>query len=214
MNIITRSEAVYRLRLVSSQVSRAINETRDGDWDRAVIAIEEMAEMVVRLLPHLREARDFDPSNRPPVGSLRFGTPPERIGGMGYRGSTHQTETPKAPRRHAPPEPLEEGPVAPPPPIALPKCPSPPPRVIITPPPPPPPVPPPPPPVEKVIPEGWEQVTFDIALFLGGVLSSANADLFRRYSALPAEQRKQILGEHGRTHRPVTWIIRKEETPS
>ncbi len=85
-NPIARSEAVWRLKTIGSKITQCVQATRDGCWQESVNAANEAWELLSNLLPHLEEAERTAPSG-PLLGSLAYGTPPARTGGMGYRGS-------------------------------------------------------------------------------------------------------------------------------
>ena len=195
-NLISRSEAQFRLRNIGAKIALAVSASREGDWQDAFSHAWDAKELLDQIVPHLEEAsghqREFLPNEPEPLGSLKYGTPPS-IGGMGYRGSNHSSS-------QEPSRPID---VTPPKPINLPK-------VIITPPPPPPPKPiitPPP----LRIPEGAEVITLDIEQASIGIITDATRKTFEQLDSLPTDFRKKVLMAHALSRRPVT-IWRNNET--
>lgn len=106
MGIITRAEATHRLKIISSTINNASSAARDGNWSRSREAADEAMALLSSILPHLEEASNDGPSNA--VAPLSDEAK-ARIGGMGYRGSSH---SPRSSRKNpivssnAPPAPI------------------------------------------------------------------------------------------------------------
>jgi hypothetical protein len=217
-NPISKSEAQFKLRNVTAKLSIAQSAAREGDWRLAFDNAYEAQDLLTILLPHLEEAanelsdkRDrMPPPPKEPVGSLKYGVPPgtptERVGGLGYRGS-HRDGEPS----YGPPEPIHVAPTKrgadtrPPKPIII----TPPPEVIIVPPPPtrgplitPPPAPPEPP--KPVIPDGAEVVTLNITRLMNGIANDEDREAMTLLYELPEEFRKTVLKTNALSRRPVT----------
>jgi len=104
-NLISKSEAVMRLRNVSNRIGLAISAlNKDGDWQGAFDFTYEAADMLPKLMEYLDEVVKVTPKPKPqkpawdkpepePPGSLKYGQPlgeKERTGkgAFGYAGKT------------------------------------------------------------------------------------------------------------------------------
>ncbi len=104
--MITRSEAVHRLKIITSTLNGALSAIREGHWQEGSTAAEDAAALLDSILPHLEEAAQNESEL---VGSLKYGAPPPApVHAMGYRGNGNRAE---APRFTVPPKPI----VTPPP---------------------------------------------------------------------------------------------------
>ncbi len=95
MGLITRSEAVHRLKIISTKINNAISACREGHWQESFTSLEEAQLQIEAILPHVEEASDTEhdlvASLTPnPMGGS------QGIGGMGYRGSSHSEPKKKA----------------------------------------------------------------------------------------------------------------------
>jgi hypothetical protein len=190
---------------------RAENAAEKGDFREAHSTAIDAADLLDYLVPALGLAADDqvdklkermpevkpDKKKSEPVGSLKYGTPPPRAGGLGYRGSrhSHREEWPDDNGK-----PLYDD--APPAPIKAEKR-----RVIIT----------PPPVIETPevrkkpeapkpapIPEGAEVVTLDIDKLSTGTLGAHELDQLLVFDSFDQEFRSKVLKTHSTTRRPVT----------
>jgi len=112
-NLISKSEALFRLRNASNKIGLAVNTLREeDDWQAAHDLAYEAQDMLFAILDHLEEAANAKPTKtkanerttpwKPPApdpeppGSLKYGVPPgtpglkERSGrgAMGYQGNS------------------------------------------------------------------------------------------------------------------------------
>jgi hypothetical protein len=234
MGIIARSEAIQRLQIIVSNVRSAMEAVRADEWEESVLRAEMALDQLQKLTPWLEEASNNAPV-RPNVAAQ------ERIGGMGYRGSSGAhadtfsvnlnpqakhvftmggaPETIPMPNR-MPPTPLpDRDPTSPrpiqprPAPVQR--------KPIIT---PPPPLPQPPP---------EEEVTFDLTRMPNQVpylveceyagkyndcpapmpLTEAELELAKRFDQLPERLRERIKLKCFETgNKPVTVRLRKGES--
>ena len=191
-SIITRSEATHRLKIISSKVNGAISAIRDGNWIEGYDSALEAGEFLEALLPHLDEASEASPVVTPSTN--------ERIGGMGYRGSSHESKpvgslqygvpsnTPPPPIKinAAPPRPII---ITPPPPIAIVTPPPIPKRVFV-----------PPPPVERkpeVVVSGEYEYNMPWRSEMDG----------KAFDQLPEERQMAIMAEFWKTRGPVKFNV-------
>jgi len=204
-SIITRSEATHRLKIISSKVNNAISAIRDGNWTEGYNSALEAGEFLEALFPHLEEASEAPASpvvTRHSLRNVRISADEafERIGGMGYRGSSHESKPVGSLQYGVPPN-------TPPPPIKINTAP---PRpVIITPPPPiaivtPPPIPKrvfvPPPPVEwkpEVVVPGEYEYNMPWRSEMDG----------KAFDQLPEERQMAIMAEFWKTRGPVKFNV-------
>jgi hypothetical protein len=215
-NLISKSEAQFRLRNVIAKLSIAQSAAKEGDWRIAFDNAYEAQDLLNILVPHIEEALDEhlakrDPKPEPP-GSLKYGVPPgtptKRVGGMGYRGSNYDGNRPPEPITVTI-DPVHVAPtkrgtdLRPPKPIITPPPTSPPP-VIVTPPPKSPIITPPPEPPAPVIPDGAEVVTLDINRLLNGIANDGDREAMTLLYELPEEFRKTVLKTNALSRRPVT----------
>ena len=86
-NLITRSEAAHRLKIIASHLSCAITAAREGEWENCSNAAVEVSDLLDAIRPHLAEVAEAFPT--PPVGSLKYNPPvsDKTDHAFGYSGS-------------------------------------------------------------------------------------------------------------------------------
>lgn len=188
MGVITRSEAAYRLKQVSSAVNEAVTFARQGDWAWAEDAAQRAEEVLSKLLPHISEAAAAEPpikrAEPEPIGSL-YGTPPPPLPKSRSNGTRQEVHVVDR---------------TPPVPIILPKRKA----AIITPPPPTPIIVPPPAPEVRV---------FDPSLISGQLANfqrvkadpTAHVDweMTEAFDLLTPEAQERIARKYQATKQPV-----------
>src|ERR1044072_9367399 len=86
MSIISRSEAVWKLKTVSSDVNSAISCIREGLWRAGLDAAIEARDRLEAIITHLEEAVAAEPEVQAEAT--------RSSGGLGYRGRTAATPRP------------------------------------------------------------------------------------------------------------------------
>jgi hypothetical protein len=207
MGVITRSEAVHRLKLLSSKLSNAVTECRDGRWKNCHLAAFEAQELLDALMPHLEEASIIEVETVGAMSSTPYTIPPETksTGGMGYRGGAGNKVS-----SSAPPPPIVNRGSAPPPPIARPKATvtprpaaAPPKPIIVT-----------PPPVTRKL---EETKTFDLSRISGQeawwkrsqsdtTIDPTDWEMTDAFDRLTSDEKAKIVKKYNETKQPVTLM--------
>jgi hypothetical protein len=186
MNLITRSEASHRLKIISTLINNAVSAVRDGNWEECSNAANDALDLLSKIIPHLEEATEETPVA-------------PRIGGMGYRGSNNIVEKESTTTIRSS--------LAPPVPISLPKK-----KVtitaiptvtshpIVTPPP--------------IISQLEETRTFDLTRICGQLAYykcvqadpdvHPNWEMTEAFDRLPKDQQERVITLYNQTGKPVT----------
>lgn len=119
-NPLTRSEAVYKLQMITAMLNNSIRSIRDGNWNEGTRDAWLAYADLDPLLSHLDEACEHYPEVRVNVVEEQREIN-RRVGGMGYRGSSNTKSNPTPRTSTAPPKPIivSKPIITPPPPIPI-----------------------------------------------------------------------------------------------